>query len=48
MDEKGRESAGGEVGGGAIAELVRSLPEFVDTMISAINGHKKTTGRERG
>ena len=43
-----RESVVGEIGGGAPAGLVRTSPEFVDTMILAINGHGKTTGRERG
>ena len=47
MDGRERESAGGDIGGGAIAGLVRTSPEFVDTTIPAINGHGKTTGRER-
>ena len=47
MDERERESAGGEIGGGAIARLVHTSSEFVDTTIPAINGHRKTTGRER-
>jgi len=47
-DGRRRESAGGEIGGGAIAGLVRTSPEFVDTMIPAINGHGKATRRERG
>ena len=48
MDGRERESADGEIGGGANARLIQTSSEFVDTTILAINEHGKTTRRERG